>query len=704
MAALFAPGSGVTIDTNETAVWSPFEDFGSGPGHEGLLPAGARIDPHETGWLPFPGPGIVSAQPAYFFWLDDLPDGRFQHPTRFVLVQADRPTPTVGNGGIRVSNQGWWPRITAGLALSREYFSSGELRVSSAPPGVNNPDGLIAGPGYLPAPPAPAALPPEPVPSPAAAAAAANNACGLIILGDNDFKTDVSLYESDLTGHFGVATGRVVKANGGRPATSNDVARAITNLCGLMPPCDKIYIRISSHGSIGALCLADGALPSTNLCKMLQKLAEKGVPICMVIDACHSASLIDAHTWNFPAGSVVIMAANTNETSFGHPVFKYTNQNDRCVSNSLYSHAHSVCLRDPRADKNRDRKVTDAEAYDWVRTNRPCYTWTGNNQMRYPGGLPPGTNGRNANPQVFTVGANPTNININVCNATDSPKTNFHLIFKGDVRGGRGRAWESDANDHIRNLWDANPTITYDPARDETMVCWGNAGSPVPPGGYIHFGYFRREGGLRPARQGWGAAVLSGPPANRVASAEKTFRLLPGDTPAGVIRIASRSVENGGWGEPMQALLGVRFLPFPVPLEELNLGNPALANQPGMFLGSVFLPPDTAREIQIPLPPIPPGRSASLILETRLVWEISNNQSVSLELFPVTPPVPPVEMFITLLNNRRVAISWTGDGLLQSAPNVLGPWEDMPTTGQSVILPADGPRRFFRLQTGPPTN
>src|SRR5262249_55711848 len=67
VAALLAPGSGVTIDTTDTAVWSPFEDFGGGPGNEGLLPVGARIDPQELGWLPFPGPGMTNTVPAYFF-------------------------------------------------------------------------------------------------------------------------------------------------------------------------------------------------------------------------------------------------------------------------------------------------------------------------------------------------------------------------------------------------------------------------------------------------------------------------------------------------------------------------------------------------------------------------------------------------------------------------------------------------------------
>src|SRR5262249_43429965 len=146
-------------------------------------------------------------------------------------------------------------------------------------------------------------------------------------------------------------------------------------------------------------------------------------------------------------------------------------------------------------------------------------------------------------------------------------------------------------------------------------------------------------------------------------------------------------------------LLAVRFLPNSLPLEQLNLGNPVLASQPPLFLGTAVLAPDTAAEFQVPLPVIPPGQSLSLILETRLVWETSNNQSDALELFPVTPSLPPAVMSIALLSNGNVVVSWTGNGTLQSAPDVLGPWVNIFTTGQSITLNPTEARRFFRLET-----
>src|SRR5262245_45163001 len=59
--ALLAPGSGVAIDTTKAGVWSPYFDFGSGAGYEGLVPAGTQVDPAILGHVPYPGPGMLAS-------------------------------------------------------------------------------------------------------------------------------------------------------------------------------------------------------------------------------------------------------------------------------------------------------------------------------------------------------------------------------------------------------------------------------------------------------------------------------------------------------------------------------------------------------------------------------------------------------------------------------------------------------------------
>ena len=259
--ALLAPGSGVTLDLLESGVWSPYTNFGAGAGREGLLAADSTVNPSTLGFLPYPGPGMAVTFPAYFFWVDDLPAARFQHPVRFVLVRADVPSPTVDNGGIQVTMQGWWPSIVLPNGDTIEFFNTAAKRISASPPGPGNPDGFIAG--------VPTSAPPASLLSVRAAAApppaaqVPNNACGILVLGHSDFANDVDLMERDLLER--VDSGRIARANGGAPASKANLEQAIADTCARMPACDKIYVRISSHGSIGGLTLADGSISAADL-------------------------------------------------------------------------------------------------------------------------------------------------------------------------------------------------------------------------------------------------------------------------------------------------------------------------------------------------------------------------------------------------------------------------------------------------------
>ncbi|NNM28682.1 MAG: hypothetical protein HKO57_04125, partial [Akkermansiaceae bacterium] len=367
--ALIDPGSGVPIDPAESQVWSPFVDFGSGAGFEGLLPQNSDVSPAQAGLPPFPGPGMPVNVDSYFFWIDDAPSARFQHETRFVLVHAGLATPTVGNGGIIVTAQGWWPVVTEAGGAVGAYFATAESRTTAAPVGFANPDGLVFG-FATPPPPAPAP------PPPGTPGGGTSTACGLIIRGSEgaDFATDTQRFEKDLKEVHGLPDGRIVKANGGAAATAADIDAALTALCNISG-CTKIYVRIVSHGSEGSLTLAgDTSISAADLCQKLQNIANKGVPICLLIDACHSSSLKDPNNWNFPAGSVIMTSSAASEISFGH-VTPYTMPDGTSVSGGLYGASFSRCLRDRRADTDRDRQVEDNEAHNWVVSRQECWTW-----------------------------------------------------------------------------------------------------------------------------------------------------------------------------------------------------------------------------------------------------------------------------------------------------------------------------------------
>src|SRR5262249_13094169 len=121
-----------------------------------------------------------------------------------------------------------------------------------------------------------------------------------------------------------------------------------------------------------------------------------------------------------------------------------------------------------------------AEAYRWVTNVRPCYVYIPNGRMRYPVGTNLNVDGGSTvitRPQLRVVGTDGRGVNINVCNATGTNKTDFHMIFQGNVTNGTLGAWRSTVDDRIGARWAGgrtNRTVTYDPVRNETMVCWND--------------------------------------------------------------------------------------------------------------------------------------------------------------------------------------------------------------------------------------
>jgi len=632
--ALFAPGSGVAIDTTNSVVWSPFVDFGSGPGFEGLLPTGSTVEPQEVGWLPWPGPGHAVTAPAYFFWIDDAPDALFQHPVRFVLVQAAIVSPTVANGGIVVSAQGWWPAVTTPSGVRTEFFATDQARATDQPSGFANPNGHIAGPAGHPSQLAPGAAP-LPAAAPFAPAApapapAANNACGLIIRGSPDahMGTTAMFYESDLRDHYRVPTNRIIKANGGMAATCAQVDAAISNLCSLMPSCDKIYVRLVSHGSIGGFTLADGSISASNLCVKFRKLAVKGVPICLVINCCYSGSLLtDPLNWNFPAGSSIITATDSNHQARGSSM-PYTLGTNTNITGSLYPHAFSACLRDARADRDGNGQVDDCEAFDWVRSQKPCYIWSGDGGRRYPAGPPAGQVGENPGPQKILVGRNPSATALTVCNGTGADKTDFHIVYQGNVTNGlRARSTRAlqDGTPFPQLGWTNAATITYDSTNDQTMVCWSDTNNPVAPGSYVNFIVVDPQRRLRPVRQFWTPSAVPPPPTNRAPG--QRAMLLPGSTPA-TARVLVTGIGDGD--DPQATAWRAMTAPAPIPEGNLYGSSPAVQVLVSTDLGAFEVSPNQSAQFDAPVTSMPNAPLPTLILRSDSFWEVNSTRVTAL--------------------------------------------------------------------------
>lgn len=379
VAALLAPGSGVAFVDTSSAIWSPFANFGFGAGFEGLLPAGSSVDPAHTGTEPYPGPGMPVAGPSYFFWIDDGVGSLFVHAVRFVLLDATAGSPTVANGGIQVTSQGWWPVITRPGSLVNTYFHTSEDRSTDLAAGFGNPQGLIAGPAWPATAPSITTRPEHPI-SPGSAQA--GNGCALLVKGDDDHgsKPDKDMFEGDMNafagamvGKAGVAPGRIFKANGGNVAGLGDLHNSITNMCAANPPCDKIYVLITTHGGKGELLMGGVMVSAAQLCDEMKRLAAKGVPVCMLISACYSGSLIDSTGWGLPDGSVIITAADADHKGYGGNFGDMLENNEKY--GTLFLRGMLECWNDPNADQilPLDGRVSFEEAALWVLNQRPCY-------------------------------------------------------------------------------------------------------------------------------------------------------------------------------------------------------------------------------------------------------------------------------------------------------------------------------------------
>ena len=617
--------SGVPINLIDANVWSPFRDYGFGPGREGLLPPGSRVDPGNTPLDPGADPGMLVGPPSYLFWINDGNPAAFAHDTRFVLIDATHPNPTKGKG-ILVQPYRWWPIVVLPDKTSEGFFETVDERVTNSLGSPTNPEGLIEGPATSPG--DITAVPPaKTVPEP-------NNIWALVWRGSSgsNFEANLNRFKKDLKDHYDVPEDNTVTKGdrGQMPGTKQDLKDAITELCRKIEdsgkPCDKIYVRLTAHGDAGGkLMTKDGHFTKAELATEMKRLAKKGTPICLLIHACHSGGMLDPHNWDFPAGSSVITATDAAGAVWSD---NWVDQDTGdAISGGLYGMAFSECLNSdvnaiPSADKNDDDFIDECEAHDWVIAQNPSWQWPGNDQ-KY--------NGTRANPQKRVVGLSASGLNVNVCNNTGATKTDFHIVFKGDVTGGIQHAWRSTADDNIGDRWAvAGESAVFDAAEDETTVSWEDPNDPILPGQYVHFGYFKS--GLKPIRQRWTpGASLDGGLGERAPISESS-RHASGDESELIIRTITRSDAAGGTGFDVSVDLFYRVSPVPLELVELNLVSMDASGLTPQPLGTVTLTPDTPL-ISVLQMPADIGPADTLILEAHSSWGLNANTSIEILQF-----------------------------------------------------------------------
>ncbi|MBI3417769.1 MAG: hypothetical protein HY043_20955 [Verrucomicrobia bacterium] len=701
--ALLSPASGIALGA-DSAAWSPFKDFGFGSSHEGMLPSGAVAEPHFVGVQPWPGPPLTNSTPSYFFWIDDEPAAEFMHLTRFVFVTTDQPNPTVANGGIRVAEHGWWPRLRLPDGNMLELWGASEQRTSAAPAGFSNRDGLVS--GEAPVLPVAARLNAQTqisrrslhssIPPPGS-----DTACALIVRGapDEHMSNNVVQFRKDLIEQFGVPDARIKIAKGGGVSSCADLVAAIQDVCKIDPPCSRIYVRITSHGGWNCLVLGNECVYDRELCYKLQTLAAKGAPIHMLINACFSFSLVDTNTfWNFPEGSSIITSAHENKVSYGGAGFTKAGGVTVSLAVSLFADAFSDCLK---ALKATNKVATDVETYAWVTNQQPCYPFAAAHRMLYPAGSRTNRLAENPFPQKVVVGRPPQGLALHVQNGTGEEKSDFHMIFQGNVtKGGKAEAKRADANGAVKvpgNPW-GTPQITFNSDKNETMVCWDAPNDHVRAGDFILFRYSCGVP-VRYLRGYW--TPTTDPPADKDKIPTKSASL--GESSSGdklAVRQVVRADDAGGWSLPWQGRIGFAVLDQSLAIEDLHFGNPLLLQAATNFLNNAFsLEPDHSTLVELPLSSVASSVDRSLVFISQFQSGLNQNRTFVFELFdlPATKPVG-VNLQARRLQNE-IEIAWSGSGTLQTTDSLNDPWQDVPGQPQGNFrAQLQGAARFFRLK------
>lgn len=673
------PLSGIDFLPAHATLYSPFIDFGFGPGFEGMIPQGTVISPA----IPVLDTGFVAPFDAYFFYIDEAPYARFEHPTRFILIDPTDCNPSLSNGSIIILEHSWWPILELPGQQPFEPFLHEPITLF--PPAPDNLDGLIDGiwwsPGDIVIP-----EPPHGVASPKKAAA-------IVVAGDNrsDMRADIPRWKAHLQDSIGLDSARILCSANDSAVTAQQFCDLLDTLCALECKPDTIFIRISTHGGVGFLEFANRTtLTARQLCQKMKKIAKLGVPIMLLIDACNSSSLYDANNWGFPAGSMIIVGAVSGRYALGGTVFE-ADANGNPIpgtrfTGGLLSSSLIKCQNDttdannddkPDADTNKDGEVDDCEAFNWVDTQRPCFVQQlGANSFQrgsymitlfrmYPAGPPPGfvadtfividgeTFAVQGNslieldpmPSYRPVGNFGKSMNWNVQNMTGEDRNAFYMTFCGDVSNGLGSAWRSTATDSLTGQWSEifGATATYDAATDETTICWMTSNGDAANGDYIHFGYTNPDGKLRPKRQMWanvaeefagsGLLVLD---VNSVPTTVSSLHLNASGSPV-TIKTANLNAFQGGTGHPVNYTIGYRVSPTDVPLENLTLADSVVSSLPYVFVATGLLDTNDFHQFQIQVPnDIKVGES--LILQVGLDWSLNGNTNEQLIIWPSLNP------------------------------------------------------------------
>lgn len=317
-----------------------------------LLPAGATVLPAHPERRAATGVPMVTKTPAWFFWMDDAPESRFQHPVRFILLDAEKPAADAA-ASATIAPVNWWPLVVLpGQPRPVSLLPSGDTLLLGGAASASAASGQPKFPSLFRL----AKVPPE-------------QACAIIVHGPDapGSPADVLRFRDYVLGQNVVAPGNIllnaplttVAPDGPRKSiTRADLQRLIDEAA--KKNCKKLYFYYSGHGTskddgAGIVLVneaGDGTdvLPYEDLARMMQPL--KGAELCMIVDACYSGQLIDWFRGKGYRGAI-LTGSDADNVAYG----------TRGPNGFGYVTYHVLlALQDSAADANKDGEISFDEA------------------------------------------------------------------------------------------------------------------------------------------------------------------------------------------------------------------------------------------------------------------------------------------------------------------------------------------------------
>jgi len=214
--------------------------------------------------------------PAWFFWIDREPHARYSHPTTFVLVDA-------ADGTTVIHDERWWP-VLNGRSLwtdGEEYWTRRDWVASEAVPPTED-DASFAS-----------------TDCDTAAARADYFDWALVVNGWTPGQPGEQQFQADAAGmcrafnSMGMKLSALLPGEASPQTVETFIVKLFTELQ-LYTCCERLYVYITCHASLGALWIGGQRLSASELARILSNPGNTYVPsrIYVYIDSGYGGSFI----------------------------------------------------------------------------------------------------------------------------------------------------------------------------------------------------------------------------------------------------------------------------------------------------------------------------------------------------------------------------------------------------------------------------